>query len=35
MGYEHVISEIVRVVEAVGAAIMVLGGLGARSSHDG
>ncbi len=29
MGYEHVISQVVRVVEAVGAAIMVLGGLGA------
>lgn len=29
MGYDHVISEVVRVVEAVGAGIMVLGGLGA------
>ena len=28
-GYEHVISGVVRVVEAVGAGIMVLGGLGA------
>ena len=28
-GYEHVISAVVRVVEAFGAAIMVLGGLGA------
>jgi uncharacterized membrane protein len=29
MSYDHVISEAVRVVEAVGAGIMVLGGLGA------
>jgi uncharacterized membrane protein len=29
MGYDHVIGEVVRVVEAIGAAIMVLGGLGA------
>jgi len=29
MSYDHVISEVVRVVEAIGAAIMVLGGLGA------
>ncbi|MGZ4325669.1 MAG: DUF1622 domain-containing protein [Solirubrobacteraceae bacterium] len=29
MSYEHVISEVVKVVEAVGAGIMVLGGLGA------
>ena len=28
-GYEQVISDVVRVVEAVGAGIMVLGGLGA------
>jgi uncharacterized membrane protein len=28
MSYEHTISEIVKVVEAAGAAIMVLGGLG-------
>ena len=28
MSYEHVISEIVKVVEAVGAGIMVIGGLG-------
>ena len=28
-GYEQVVSEVVRVVEAVGAGIMVLGGLGA------
>jgi len=28
MSYEHVISEIVKVVEAAGAGIMVLGGLG-------
>ena len=27
-GYEHVISQVVRVVEAFGAGIMVLGGLG-------
>ena len=27
--YEHVISEVVKVVEAFGAGIMVLGGLGA------
>jgi len=29
MGYDHAISEVVRIVEAVGAGIMVLGGLGA------
>jgi uncharacterized membrane protein len=29
MGYDHAIGEVVRVVEAVGAGIMVLGGLGA------
>ncbi len=29
MSYEHVVSEVVKVVEAVGAAIMVLGGFGA------
>ena len=29
MNYDHFISEVVRVVEAVGAGIMVLGGLGA------
>lgn len=29
MSYDHVISDVVRVVEAAGAAIMVLGGLGA------
>ncbi len=29
MSYDHVISEVVKVVEAVGAAIMVVGGLGA------
>lgn len=29
MSYEHVISHVVQVVEAVGAGIMVLGGLGA------
>ena len=29
MSYEHTISDIVKVVEAVGAGIMVLGGLGA------
>ncbi len=29
MSYDEVISEVVKVVEAVGAAIMVLGGLGA------
>ena len=29
MSYDHVISEVVKVVEAFGAAIMVLGGLGA------
>jgi uncharacterized membrane protein len=29
MGYDHAIGEVVRVVEAIGAAIMVLGGLGA------
>jgi uncharacterized membrane protein len=28
MSYEHVVSEIVKVVEAVGAGIMVIGGLG-------
>jgi uncharacterized membrane protein len=28
MSYEHTISEVVKVVEAAGAAIMVLGGLG-------
>jgi len=28
MSYEHTISEIVKVVEAAGAGIMVLGGLG-------
>jgi uncharacterized membrane protein len=28
MSYEHVISEVVKVVEAVGAGIMVIGGLG-------
>ena len=28
MSYEHVISEIVKVVEAVGAGIMVVGGFG-------
>jgi uncharacterized membrane protein len=28
MSYEHVISEVVKVVEATGAAIMVIGGLG-------
>src|SRR5450755_449955 len=27
MGYDHAIGEVVRVVEAIGAAIMVLGGL--------
>ncbi len=27
MGYDHVIGEVVRVVEAIGAGIMVLGGL--------
>ncbi len=29
MEYDHVISDVVRVVEAVGAGIMVVGGLGA------
>lgn len=29
MSYEHTISDVVKVVEAVGAAIMVVGGLGA------
>jgi uncharacterized membrane protein len=29
MGYDNVISDVVRVVEAVGAGIMVVGGLGA------
>jgi uncharacterized membrane protein len=29
MAYEHTISDVVKVVEAVGAGIMVLGGLGA------
>ena len=29
MSYEHVISSVVKVVEAAGSAIMVLGGLGA------
>lgn len=29
MSYDHVISDVVRVVEAAGAAIMVVGGLGA------
>jgi uncharacterized membrane protein len=29
MGYDHTISDVVRIVEAVGAGIMVVGGLGA------
>ncbi len=32
MDYEHTISDVVRVVEAVGAAIMVLGGLAALAA---